>query len=149
MSGLLARSHEHPDQMASPSKEEVTISRPVSLRLHTVPSWPLPQSTPSDQDVRHLQRRSLQLFISEADERLKQLHKSSKNGNCTCGNHNEDDPSVTKALPAPPYHILEKKQKKIIVGIISLVAIFSPLSSNIYLPATDQIADVSCSVSSV
>jgi Na+/melibiose symporter-like transporter len=39
-----------------------------------------------------------------------------------------------------PFHILHKKQKWLLVYLVSLAAMFSPLSSNIYFPAIDTIA---------
>src|SRR5256885_5691376 len=48
-----------------------------------------------------------------------------------------------KVLPEPPYHVFSHKRKKRIVYIVSLAGLFSPLSSSIYFPALDQIANVS------
>lgn len=98
------------------------------------------------QDSEHLQKRSLQTFIFEADQRLKQLQLSNAHPNDTLQTDIENGQSVAKNPPPKRYHVLEKRQKKILVGIISLVAILSPLSSNIYLPATTQIANVSQSL---
>lgn len=39
-----------------------------------------------------------------------------------------------------PFHVLHKKQKWLLVYLVSLAAMFSPLSSNIYFPAIDTIA---------
>lgn len=39
-----------------------------------------------------------------------------------------------------PYHIYTKKQKWLLVYVVSLAAMFSPLSSNIYFPAIDSIS---------
>lgn len=47
-----------------------------------------------------------------------------------------------KALPEPPYHVFSLAQKKKLVYIISLAALFSPLSSNIYFPALGEISKV-------
>ncbi|EXJ73450.1 uncharacterized protein A1O5_03210 [Cladophialophora psammophila CBS 110553] len=58
----------------------------------------------------------------------------------TGSSKSSSEPSITKPLPAAPYHVLEKRQKRVIVYLISMAAFFSPLSSNIYLPAVDQIA---------
>jgi hypothetical protein len=50
--------------------------------------------------------------------------------------------SLTKTLPEAPYHVLEKRQKELLVYLISMAGLFSPLSSNISLPALDVIANV-------
>jgi Na+/melibiose symporter-like transporter len=43
-------------------------------------------------------------------------------------------------LEKAPYHIFTKRQKWVLVYIVSLAAMFSPLSSNIYFPAINTIA---------
>ncbi|KAI9690643.1 MAG: hypothetical protein M1820_009950 [Bogoriella megaspora] len=58
--------------------------------------------------------------------------------------------STQAAKPEPPYHILSKRQKWILVSLVSLAGMFSPLSSNIYFPAIDTIsADLGVSISLV
>ncbi|RDW61323.1 hypothetical protein BP5796_11215 [Coleophoma crateriformis] len=58
--------------------------------------------------------------------------------------------SLDKALPEPPYHIFTLAKKKQLVYIVSLAGLFSPLSSNIYFPALNQIStDLKVSVSLV
>ena len=47
--------------------------------------------------------------------------------------------------PGGVYHIFTRKQKKFLVLLVSLAAVFSPLSSNIYFPALVSIANVSVS----
>lgn len=42
----------------------------------------------------------------------------------------------------PPHHVFSKARKKRLVFLVSLAAMFSPLSSNIYFPALDTIANV-------
>jgi hypothetical protein len=42
----------------------------------------------------------------------------------------------------PPHHVFNRKKKKLLVYLVSLAAMFSPLSSNIYFPALDTIATV-------
>lgn len=42
----------------------------------------------------------------------------------------------------PPHHILSRSKKKRLVYLVSLAAVFSPLSSNIYFPALTAIAEV-------
>jgi hypothetical protein len=42
----------------------------------------------------------------------------------------------------PPYHVLSRRSKKHIVYLVSLAAMFSPLSSNIYFPAMNTISEV-------
>ena len=42
----------------------------------------------------------------------------------------------------PPHHVFDRKKKKRLVYLVSLAAMFSPLSSNIYFPALDTIAKV-------
>ena len=55
--------------------------------------------------------------------------------------------TLQKALPIPeaPYHVFTLAKKKQMVYIVSLAALFSPLSGNIYFPALGAIADVGCS----
>ena len=48
-----------------------------------------------------------------------------------------------KDLPEPPYHVFDPSRKKQLVYIVSLAGLFSPLSSNIYFPALNEIAKVS------
>lgn len=43
----------------------------------------------------------------------------------------------------PPYHVFPRSRKLQMVCIVSLAAIFSPLSSNIYFPALSEISRVS------
>lgn len=50
---------------------------------------------------------------------------------------------LTPVAEPPHYSILTRRQKQTLVYIVSLAAIFSPLSSNIYFPAIDTIAKVS------
>lgn len=45
--------------------------------------------------------------------------------------------------PSPPYHVFTRSRKLQMVCIVSLAAIFSPLSSNIYFPALGTISKVS------
>lgn len=44
--------------------------------------------------------------------------------------------------PPPPYHVFPRSRKLLMVYIVSLAAIFSPLSSNIYFPALSDISKV-------
>ena len=44
---------------------------------------------------------------------------------------------------SPPYHVFSSRKKRLLVFIVSMAGLFSPLSSNIYFPALDDIADVS------
>lgn len=44
--------------------------------------------------------------------------------------------------PPPPYHVFTRSRKLQIVCIVSLAAIFSPLSSNVYIPALGMISKV-------
>ncbi|CZS95425.1 related to synaptic vesicle transporter SVOP and related transporters (major facilitator superfamily) [Rhynchosporium agropyri] len=48
--------------------------------------------------------------------------------------------SSEKAVTEPPYHVFTLAQKKQMTYIVSLAALFSPLSSNIYFPALGRIA---------
>ncbi|KAE9979402.1 hypothetical protein EG328_000887 [Venturia inaequalis] len=41
----------------------------------------------------------------------------------------------------PPHHILNRSKKKRLVYLVSLAAVFSPLSSNIYFPALTEISE--------
>ena len=43
----------------------------------------------------------------------------------------------------PPYHVFSSRKKRLLVFVVAMAALFSPLSSNIYFPALDDIADVS------
>lgn len=47
---------------------------------------------------------------------------------------------------APVYHVFTRSRKLQMVCIVSLAAIFSPLSSNIYFPALGMISKVSLSI---
>ena len=50
---------------------------------------------------------------------------------------------ISSSLPVerdPPYHIFNKKQKWLLVYIVSIAGMFSPLSSNIYFPAINAIS---------
>lgn len=51
-------------------------------------------------------------------------------------------PSVAEKLPEEPYHVFTLSKKKRLILIVSVGAMFSPLTSNIYFPALDNIADV-------
>jgi hypothetical protein len=51
--------------------------------------------------------------------------------------------SKDRSLPETPYHVFSTQQKRVLVYIVSLAGLFSPLSSNIYFPALNAIADVS------
>ncbi|KXG50208.1 Major facilitator superfamily domain, general substrate transporter [Penicillium griseofulvum] len=44
-------------------------------------------------------------------------------------------------LSSPPYHVFPRSRKLLMVIIVSLAAIFSPLSSNIYFPALSDVAE--------
>jgi hypothetical protein len=45
--------------------------------------------------------------------------------------------------PPQPYHVFSKQKKLRLAYLVSLAAVFSPLSSNIYFPALNTIAAVS------
>lgn len=62
--------------------------------------------------------------------------RRSSTGTLSCNPQND--------VPQPPYHIFTLARKRKLVYIVSLAALFSPLSSNIYFPALDEIALVSC-----
>lgn len=49
---------------------------------------------------------------------------------------------MTPITEDPPYHVFTLTQKRRLVYIVSLAALFSPLSSNIYFPALGAIATV-------
>jgi len=49
----------------------------------------------------------------------------------------------SQASPPPHYHVFTRSRKLEMVCIVSLAAIFSPLSSNIYFPALGTISKVS------
>jgi len=52
--------------------------------------------------------------------------------------------SLESQVPSPPpYHVFSRSRKLQMVCIVSLAAIFSPLSSNIYFPALGVISRVS------
>lgn len=48
----------------------------------------------------------------------------------------------SQAPPPPPYHIFSRARKRQMVYIVSVAALFSPLSSNIYFPALGRISRV-------
>lgn len=55
-----------------------------------------------------------------------------------------DTPQLESQLPAPPpYHIFNQSRKLELVFIVSLAAIFSPLSPNIYFPVLGDVSRVS------
>jgi hypothetical protein len=62
---------------------------------------------------------------------------------------NSTSPSPTNDTSDPPHSIFTRKQKKMLVYIVSMAAIFSPLSSNIYFPAVDTISRVGCPIRSI
>ncbi|KAJ5512808.1 Major facilitator superfamily domain general substrate transporter [Penicillium fimorum] len=47
----------------------------------------------------------------------------------------------SQAPVSPPYHVFPRSRKLLMVIIVSLAAIFSPLSSNIYFPALTDVAE--------
>lgn len=52
--------------------------------------------------------------------------------------------NLESQIPSPPpYHVFSRSRKMQIVFLVSLAAIFSPLSSNIYFPALGLISNVS------
>lgn len=61
-----------------------------------------------------------------------------------------DDPEKRGSSPPPPteppYHVFSRGRKRQMVYIVSLAALFSPLSSNIYFPALGDVSQVSGSI---
>ncbi|KAL2013539.1 hypothetical protein VTN00DRAFT_1064 [Thermoascus crustaceus] len=58
----------------------------------------------------------------------------------------------SQAPPPPPYHVFNHARKRQMVYIVSVAALFSPLSSNIYFPALGRISrdlDVSMSLATL
>lgn len=54
-----------------------------------------------------------------------------------------DSINLESQIPSPPpYHVFSRSRKLQMVYIVSLAAIFSPLSSNIYFPALGLISKV-------
>lgn len=53
------------------------------------------------------------------------------------------DPIRVDSQVPPPYHVFTRSRKLQMVCIVSLAAIFSPLSSNVYFPALGAISKVS------
>ncbi|KAF2010006.1 MFS general substrate transporter [Aaosphaeria arxii CBS 175.79] len=51
-------------------------------------------------------------------------------------------PQDTKPLPEAPYHVFSNKERWVVVVLIGSAGLFSGLSSNIYFPALDAIAQV-------
>jgi hypothetical protein len=49
---------------------------------------------------------------------------------------------VDKLLPQPPYHVFDSTKKKLLVCLLSLIALSSPLSASSYFPALNPIAEV-------
>lgn len=64
---------------------------------------------------------------------------------CTADSSSSKDLEKGPDSPAesPPYHVFSRSRKKQLVYIISLAALFSPLSSNIYFPALGDVSRVS------
>ncbi|KAI9728848.1 MAG: hypothetical protein M1834_007235 [Cirrosporium novae-zelandiae] len=54
---------------------------------------------------------------------------------------NPIEPEPPSVATEPPYHVLTHRGKLLLVLLVSLGATFSPLSSNIYFPTLDLIAD--------
>ncbi|KAJ6000007.1 hypothetical protein N7481_000416 [Penicillium waksmanii] len=52
-----------------------------------------------------------------------------------------DSASAAQAPPEPPYSIFDKRQKWLVVALVSTAATFSGFASNIYFPALPTIAD--------
>lgn len=55
----------------------------------------------------------------------------------------EEEDNSQSASTETPYHVFALGKKKRLVYIVSLAGLFSPLSSNIYFPALNTIANVS------
>lgn len=55
----------------------------------------------------------------------------------------ESPQSESQTRPPPPYHVFPRAKKLQMVCMVSMAAIFSPLSSNIYFPALGDVARVS------
>jgi hypothetical protein len=55
----------------------------------------------------------------------------------------EDDGEAGFRDPPQPYHVFSKQKKLRLAYLVSLAAVFSPLSSNIYFPALNTISAVS------
>lgn len=66
----------------------------------------------------------------------------------TCNKRGRSDQSRStegdrpETPPAPLHHVLDVRMKRLLVIVVSLAGMFSPLSSNIYLPAIGTIAKV-------
>lgn len=52
----------------------------------------------------------------------------------------QESPNPSEVLPEPPYSIFTIGQKRFIVVMASLAALFSPLSANIYYPDLTTLA---------
>lgn len=55
---------------------------------------------------------------------------------------NNLDNEAQRQIIDHPHHIFDRRKKRRLVWLISLAAMFSPLSSNIYFPALPEIAEV-------
>ncbi|KAJ9195427.1 hypothetical protein DTO271D3_841 [Paecilomyces variotii] len=53
---------------------------------------------------------------------------------------NSLDPESQSKPQPPPYHVFTRARKKQMVYLVSIAALFSPLSSNIYFPALGEVA---------
>ena len=96
------------------------------------------------------------MYLSRAAEKDKELRVTEASVNSSLNSSPSLSPQDDKSLPstsssinlesqvpsASPYHVFSRSQKVQMVCIVSLAAIFSPLSSNIYFPALGEISRV-------
>lgn len=97
------------------------------------------QAPTSSFDARRVSRPPLNPFLSpeEAEGEAQQT-------NPTSGPNDSVHDSNPRPRSEQPFHILNKRQKWFLVGMIGIAGLFSGLSSNIYFPSLDAIARVRC-----
>lgn len=98
------------------------------------------------------------MYSSNSTEKLKEPRVTEASAQSSLNSSPTLSPQDEKNLPSPssdslnlesqtpppsPYHVFSRSRKLQMVCIVSLAAIFSPLSSNIYFPALGEITRVS------
>lgn len=87
-------------------------------------------------------------FFPRAQNRHKSLpplplvYMSSSNRPEKLYDYDSSGASTPRPSPDPPYHVFSKNEKWMVIVIIGAAGLFSGLSSNIYFPSLDAIAQV-------
>lgn len=136
-----------PRSLKSDSNIESVLDGPTPIAL-----TPTSSSEPCNENISFFSSSSTLTDIdSESHHHEEDLHAIKTISNqitldpsCDCAN---SDPEKNSFNPVPdtsqlPYHVFSRRRKKHMVYIVSLAALFSPLSSNIYFPALGDISQV-------